>query len=142
MFLFIFYQDITEITYIIVLRRTASVTIVRPKSGEQVFFLRRTASATIVRPKSGGNGCTYDLAERYRLMQSICRTRLQRYTFSIKHTIAYDMLYHKKQTTITPNALIINIWHYRQLSPLRTFYSFVNGKRSHVFVFFVKERSE
>ena len=28
----------------------------------------------IVRPKSGGNGCTYDLAERYRLMQSICQT--------------------------------------------------------------------
>ena len=37
--------------------------------------LGRTASVTIVRPKSGGNGCTYDLAERYRLMQSICRTR-------------------------------------------------------------------
>ena len=37
--------------------------------------LGRTASVTIVRPKSGGNGCTYDLAERYRLMQPICRTR-------------------------------------------------------------------
>ena len=35
----------------------------------------RTASVMIVRPKSEGNGCTYDLAERYRLMQSICRTR-------------------------------------------------------------------
>ena len=116
-------MDTTEITYIIVLGRTASATIVRPKSVEQVFFLGRTASVTIVRPKSGGNGCTYDLAERYRLMQPICRTRLQRYTFSIKYTIAYDMLYHKKQTIKHSNALITNTWHYRQLSPLRTFCS-------------------
>jgi hypothetical protein len=29
----------------------------------------------LIRGESGGNGCTYDLAERYRLMQSICRTR-------------------------------------------------------------------
>ena len=86
----------------------------------------------IVRPKSEGNSCTYDLAERYRLMQSICRTRLrlQRYTFSIKHTIAYDMLYHKKRTTNHSNTLIINTWYYRQLSPLRTFCSFVHGKWS------------
>ena len=42
------------------------------------FPLGRTASITIVRPKSEGNGCTYDLAERYRLMQPICRTRHDR----------------------------------------------------------------
>ena len=106
-------MDTTEITYIIVLGRTASVTIVRPKSVEQGGVLQELRVATHT---------SLNLSEVWTIATN-CRTRLQRYTFSIKYTIAYDMLYHKKQTTNQSNALITNTWHYRQLSPLRTFCS-------------------
>ena len=49
------------------------------------FYIGRTANGVIVRPKSEGNGCTYDLAERYRLMQSICRTRHDRLLYPTLH---------------------------------------------------------
>ena len=58
---------------LIILRLLRDLTDLLKKVNQEP--LGRTASVTIVRPKSGGNGCTYDLAERYRLMQSICRTR-------------------------------------------------------------------
>ena len=39
------------------------------------FCFRTEGAAGSVAPTIDSNGCTYDLAERYRLMQSICRTR-------------------------------------------------------------------
>ena len=39
------------------------------------FCFRTEGAAGSVAPTIDSNGCSYDLAERYRLMQPICRTR-------------------------------------------------------------------
>ena len=42
------------------------------------FCFRTEGAAGSVAPTIDSNGCTYDLAERYRLMQPICRTRQEK----------------------------------------------------------------
>ena len=93
------------------------------------FCFRTEGAAGSVAPTIDSNGCTYDLAERYRLMQSICRTRHDRLLCPALHIKAYEEYpricffvflltqrhLHPADVENRPNGLTINIFIGRQV---------------------------